>query len=71
MTTLEERLDELLALSAEVGSLSAKLAATEHDRAWGSKSDRPFNARNARDLRKKLAAAEKVLAAARASFLQG
>ncbi len=70
MTTLEERLDELLAMSREVGRLSCELARWEKDaqydaRSWRGKNGRYF-LRRTREEHQRAAAC---LSRARARFL--
>ena len=67
--TMEERLDELLAMSREVGHLASELARCEHEVAWGAQSMRDKNRRRLRDMRKKHASAVSTLASARARLL--
>ena len=67
--TMEERLDELLAMSREVGHLASELARCEHEVAWGAQSMRDKNRRRLREMSKKHASAVTTLASARSRLL--
>lgn len=70
MTSTEERLDELLALAAHVGSLGSDLARAQHVHATAAAGDPKRRAgRRLREARAAYTLAEKRLARARTNFL--
>jgi len=67
MTTLDEQLDELLAMAADAGRLGAEWQAA--DKARETALDRARAGRRARDARRAWETAEKKLNRARAQFI--
>ena len=67
--TMEERLDELLAMSREVGRLACELARWEHEAEYGVQSSRDKNRRRLRETRKAHETAVERVARVRDRFL--
>jgi hypothetical protein len=67
MTTLEEQLDELIALASDAGRLGAEHAAAERARDYAL--DKRQAGRRARDAGRAYTVAERRLASARSRFL--